>query len=108
MELSSLKIENIRIKKTMEEYGDQLAAKEAKVAELEEQVEALKQGKIFFKLQCEEFVNKLGVLKDCLNGVGMESTATDESWKTVGPLYARKMMTQDNSKRGEGNTGRGG
>ena len=50
----------MRWKKTNEKYGDDLAAKEVLLQGARSQVESLKEEIAVFRLQCEEFVGKIG------------------------------------------------
>ena len=86
-DLNDIKIRNIRLQTTVDDYGAQLFMKSELIGKLEESWEKAKQENEAFQLQCQEYQKEIGSLKSLCEKARVEGEAIGrdkENWKKVG------------------------
>ena len=84
-DLNDIKIRNIRLQTTVDEYGAQLFMKSELIGKLEEKWEKAKQENEAFQLQCEEYLKEIKSLKSACERMSVEGEGiVKDNWKRVG------------------------
>ena len=116
VELTELRISKARLSSTVDEFGRSLAIKSDLLDKMSLAIDKLKQEKLAFKIQVEEFEKEVGILKEKISGLdksedshvnGVDDYSRRNQWQTKGTSYAAKVKYGDAKKsQGKGEESR--